>query len=35
VRDLPRHEPPGRIVLTIGLMTSSRCVVRLILLMVG
>jgi hypothetical protein len=28
----PRHELPGRIVLTIGLITSSLCVVGLIIL---
>jgi hypothetical protein len=28
---IPRHELPGRIVLTIGLITSSLCVVGLIL----
>jgi hypothetical protein len=32
---IPRHELPGRIVLSIGLFTSSLCVVELILLLVG
>jgi hypothetical protein len=29
---IPRHELPGRIVLTIGLVTSSLCVACLIIL---
>ena len=32
---IPRHELPGRIVLSIGLFTSSLCVVGLIILLVG
>jgi hypothetical protein len=32
---IPRHELPGRIVLTIGLFTSSLCVVGLIILWLG
>jgi hypothetical protein len=32
---IPRHEIPGRIVLTIGLFTSSLCVVGLIILCLG
>jgi hypothetical protein len=32
---IPRHELPGRIVLTIGLATSSLCVVGLIILWLG
>jgi hypothetical protein len=32
---IPRHELPGRIVLTIGLVTSSLCVVGLIILWLG
>jgi hypothetical protein len=32
---IPRHELPGRIVLTIGLVTSSLCVVCLIILWLG
>ena len=32
---IPRHEYPGRIVLTIGLFTSSLCVIGLILLWLG
>jgi hypothetical protein len=32
---IPRHELPGRIVLTIGLVTSSLCVVGLIILRLG
>jgi hypothetical protein len=32
---IPRHEWPGRIVPTIGLVTSSLCVVGLIILLVG
>jgi hypothetical protein len=34
-RDDPRHELPGGIVLTLGLMTSSLCVVGLIILWLG
>lgn len=30
---IPRHEYPGRIVLAIGLFTSSLCLVGLILLL--
>jgi hypothetical protein len=32
---IPRHELPGRIVLTIGLITASLCVVGLIILWLG
>jgi hypothetical protein len=32
---IPRHEWPGRIVLTIGPVTSSLCVVGLIILWLG
>jgi hypothetical protein len=32
---IPRHELPGRIVLTIGLLMSSLCVVGLIILWLG
>jgi hypothetical protein len=32
---IPRHELPGRIVLTIGLVMSSLCVVGLIILWLG
>lgn len=32
---IPRHELPGRIVLTIGLVMSSLCMVGLIILMLG
>jgi hypothetical protein len=32
---IPRHELPGRIVLTIGLVTSSLCVGGLITLLLG
>ena len=32
---IPRHELPGRIVLTIGLITSSLCLVGLIILWLG
>jgi hypothetical protein len=32
---IPRHELPGRIVLTIGLFTSRLCVVGLIILWLG
>lgn len=32
---IPRHVLPGRIVLTIGLVTSSLCVVALIILWLG
>ena len=32
---IPRHELPGRIVLTIGLIMSGLCVVGLIILWVG
>jgi hypothetical protein len=32
---IPRHELPGRIVLTIGLVTSSLCLVALIILWLG
>jgi hypothetical protein len=32
---ISRHEPPGRIVLTIGLAMSSLCVVGLIILLLG
>jgi hypothetical protein len=32
---IPRHEIPGRIVLSIGLFTSSLCVVGLIILWLG
>ena len=32
---IPRHELPGRIVLTIGLLTSGLCVVGLIILRLG
>ena len=32
---IPRHEWPGRIVLTIGLVMSGLCVVALIILLLG
>jgi hypothetical protein len=32
---IPRHELPGRIVLTIGLITSSLCVVGMIIFWLG
>jgi hypothetical protein len=32
---IPSHELPGRIVLTIGLITSSFCVIGLIILWLG
>jgi hypothetical protein len=32
---IPRHELPGRIVLTIGLVMSSLCVACLIILWLG
>jgi hypothetical protein len=32
---IPRHELPGRIVLTIGLIMSSLCVVGLLILLLG
>jgi hypothetical protein len=32
---VPRHELPGRIVLTVGLVTSWFCVVGLIILWLG
>ena len=32
---IPRHEWPGRIVLTLGLIISSLCVVALIILLLG
>ena len=35
VMTVPRHELPGRIVLTVGLVTSWFCVVGLIILWLG
>jgi hypothetical protein len=32
---IPRHELPGRIVLTVGLIMSSLCIVGLIILLLG
>jgi hypothetical protein len=32
---IPRHELPGRIVLTVGLLTSGMCVIGLIILLLS